>query len=217
MLRRKLTRLSALSLALLPLAGLGCATMDGNGHAGNAPPVADGSAPRAPGAAADAIADWPDAPKKVAGEMIQKYGQPDGVTASRLVWTDKQPWKEIIVYREEVPHHFPIKHTDVLEQVIDYQVPPDKFDELAQYDGSVIAERTKGTLAARCDKEPMNFLALNLAHDVATGKKTVDEARQFYAQTAMAFMKGDKHPYTQKLQFDVPRRAGDPDQPAMQK
>ncbi|MGH8284417.1 MAG: hypothetical protein ACRETT_01460 [Steroidobacteraceae bacterium] len=38
-------------------------------------------------------------------------------------------------------------HKDVLEQVIDYKVPPDKFDDLARYDGSVIAERTKGTFA----------------------------------------------------------------------
>lgn len=32
----------------------------------------------------------------------------------------------------------------------------------------------------------------------------------------MAFMKGEKRPYTQKLQFDLPRGAtGDTDSPAM--
>lgn len=212
MFQMKLFRLAMVSLALVSFAGLGCAVTDGNGAADHTRHAAGTT-----GSAANTIADWPDTPREVANKMIQKYGEPDGVTPSRLVWTNQQPWKEIVVYREEVPHHFPIKHTDVLEQVIDYQVPPDKFDELAEYDGSVIAERTKGTLAARCDKEPMNFLALNLAHDIATDQKTVDEARQFYAQTAKAFMGGKKHPYTQKLQFDVPNRAGDPDQPATQK
>lgn len=38
-----------------------------------------------------------------------------------------------IVYRDEVPHNFPKPHTDLLEQFIDYQVPPDKTDELARY------------------------------------------------------------------------------------
>lgn len=163
------------------------------------------------------LGGWPEASQKAARMMMEKYGPPAGVTDMMLVWRDESPWEKIVVYKDEVVHRFPMKHTDVLEQVIMYKVPPDKFDELAQFDGSVIAERTKGTLAARCDKEPMNFLALNLAHDVATGGKTVEEARQFYAKTAMAFMKGEKHPYTQRLQFEPPRKAGDPDEPAMKK
>jgi hypothetical protein len=142
--------------------------------------------------ARDVIADWPAKPKEAAQATIAKYGQPDGVTSQKLIWMNKGPWKAIIAHREEIPHRFPMAHTDLLEGVIDYRVPPDKFDELAQYDGSVIAERTRGTLAARCDKEEMNFLALNLAHDIATGRKTVAGARKEYADTAMAFMKGDE-------------------------
>jgi len=131
---------------------------------------------------------------------------------------NKGPWKAIVVNRREVPHSFPKAHTDLLEGVIDYRVPPDKFDDLAHYDGSVIAERTKGTLTARCDKEEMNFLALNLAHDIVSGRKTVAAARKEYADTAMAFMKGEKRPYTQKLQFDVAKgNTGDPDRPAPMK
>jgi hypothetical protein len=168
--------------------------------------------------AEDAIAGWPAKPKEAAQATIAKYGQPDGVTSEKLMWMNKGPWKAIIVNRREIPHSFPMAHTDLLEGVIDYRVPPDKYDELAQYDGSVIAERTKGTLAARCDKEEMNFLALNLAHDVAAGKKTVAAARKEYADTAMAFMKGDKRPYTQKLHFDAMKGdTGDPDQPAPMK
>ena len=68
-------------------------------------------------------------------------------------------------------------HPDLLEQFIDYQAPPEMYDELAVYDGSVIVERTKGEISARCDKEEMNFLAINLANDVAIGERTPDEAR----------------------------------------
>ncbi len=47
----------------------------------------------------------------------------------------------------------------------------DKYEDLAMFDGSVIVERTKDEISARCDKEEMNLLALNLANDVAAGKK----------------------------------------------
>jgi hypothetical protein len=75
------------------------------------------------------------------------------------------------------------------------------FSDLARFDGSVIVERTKGEMSARCDMEEMNFLALNLAHEIATGERTVDDARTFYAETATAFMMGNSSPYTNGLQF----------------
>lgn len=160
------------------------------------------------------VAAWPQTPQKVARETIAKHGSPSEATASMLVWHGSGPWKRSILYREEVPHEFPMKHTDVLEQFIDYRVPPDKFDELAEYDGSVIVERTKGEISARCDKEEMNFLALNLANDIVTGKRSVEQARDFYAKTAKAFKEGRKDPYTQGLQFTVARGGtADPDKP----
>ena len=34
------------------------------------------------------------------------------------------------------------------------------------------------------------MLALNLAHDIVEGKRSVKDARKFYAETAKAFMEG---------------------------
>lgn len=167
-----------------------------------------------PAVITDLLERWPAKPREVANAMLAKYGQPHEATATVMVWHNAGPWKRTILSREETPHDFPKSHVDLLEQFIDYRVPVDKFDELAAYDGSVIVERTKGELSARCDKEEMNFLAINLAHDVAAGRRTVDEARRFYAETAMAFMNGDKRPYTQGLQFTVTRgKTADPDKP----
>jgi hypothetical protein len=155
------------------------------------------------------IADWKSKPKEVARRMLAKYGLPHEATPMRIIWHQTGPWKRTEVVNEEIPHNYPKPHTDMLLQVIDYHVPPDKFDDLAEYDGSVIAERTKGELAARCDTEEANFLALNLAHDIVTGIRSVTEARQFYAQ-AMQEMKPAE--YLQGLRFGVPRTAqGDPD------
>lgn len=167
--------------------------------------------------ARNVIANWPAKPKEVAETIIAKYGEPKEITPTHLVWYNTGPWKRTVVHREEIPHEFPMHHTDIVEQFIDYRVPPSKFSELAEYDGSVVARRTEGELSARCDKEEMNLLAINLANDIATGKKSVKEAREFYAKTAMAFKKGQKSPYTEKLQFMHPTSGtADPDKP-MQK
>src|ERR687895_257007 len=50
----------------------------------------------------------------------RRYRQPDGVTPFRLTWQDAKPWKEIVVEKNEIPHSFPMEHTDIVEQVIDY-------------------------------------------------------------------------------------------------
>ena len=41
----------------------------------------------------------------------------------------------------------------MLYQAISYAIDADKADDLLKYDGSLILERTKGEIAARCDKE----------------------------------------------------------------
>jgi hypothetical protein len=165
--------------------------------------------------ASDVLQGWKGMPRDAATKLIAKYGQPDEATPSMLVWNNNGEWKRTVVYRDEIPHSFPAPHTDFLEQVIDYRVPTNKFSDLAEYDGSVIVERTKGEISARCDKEELNRLALNLANDVATGKRSVKDARKFYADTAMAFKMGKSAPYLEALQFRVmPGATADMDQPA---
>jgi hypothetical protein len=159
------------------------------------------------------IANWPESARKAADMMNQKYGDPDEATETMLVWRDNGPWKKTVISNMETPHQFPAPHPDVMEQFISYRVPPDKFDELAAYDGSVTVKRTQGLLSARCDMEGANFLALNLAHEIITGKRSVEEARKFYGEQIMAMKAGQPAPYTEKLLFDPPGNAADPDQP----
>jgi hypothetical protein len=159
--------------------------------------------------------NWPADTKAASNLLINKLGVPDEVTSTTLVWKDRGVWKKTVLMRDAIPHDWPMAHTDYLLQTINYKVPVEKFNDLARYDGSVIVDRTKGTLSARCDKEEMNFLALNLAHDIITGKKTVDEARDHFARTATKFKDGGTDPYVQGLQFNVAEtETGDRDMPA---
>jgi len=171
-------------------------------------------APMREGALMNHIAKWPEASRKAAKDMVAKYGPPAEQTATMLVWHKNGPWKRTVIYNHEVPHHFPMMHTDVMEQSIDYKAPVGMFDELATYDGSVVVDRTGGEISARCDAEPMNFLAINLAHEVTTEKKSVEEARRVYGMTAMAFKKGKSSDYTSKLVFNMAKTVtADPDKP----
>ena len=162
-----------------------------------------------------AIAKWKPTPQDVAKKMLAKYGQPQEVTANRLVWHNNGPWKYSELVNEEIPHDFPMPHKDALYQAISYKIDPDKADELLEYDGSIILERTKGEIAARCDKEDANFLAINLANDIATGRRSVDDARRFYAESITAMMKQNKkNDYLQGFRFQVASGdQGDRDKP----
>lgn len=77
-------------------------------------------------------------------------------------------------------HDFPAPHIDAVETVIDYRVSSEFFTPLAEFDGSVVVERTAGEVSARCHDVQANNLALNLMHDVVTGAKSSTEARDYY-------------------------------------
>jgi hypothetical protein len=159
----------------------------------------------------DMLMSWPQSAQMAAKEMTDKYGMPQEMTETMLVWHNTGPWKKTVITKEESQHDFPKPHLDVMQQTINYRVSPDRYDEIAQYDGSVTIDRTQGTLSARCDKEANNFLALNLAYDIIKGDKTVEEARKAYGDIVREVMQGKKPVYTQKLLFSNDKSAPDPD------
>lgn len=149
------------------------------------------------------IEDWPAMSKKSSEQTIEAYGPPNEATPSQLIWYYNSPWKRTVVFRDEIPHDFPQPHSDVIEQVINYQVPPEKFSEVAKFDGSVVIERTKGEVSARCDMEAANILALNMMHEIVTGRKTAEEARDLYTEQTAAYVMNKPAPYAEQFQFDL--------------
>ena len=150
------------------------------------------------------ISGWPKASQLAAKMMMDKYGKPNESTPHMLIWYKNGPWKRTTVFDTESKHSFPVDHMDVMEQVIDHKVPVAKFSDLAAFDGSVTVRRTDGEMSAKCDKEGANFLAINLAHDVLTGKKTVEQARTFYANAIKEFAFQNKmSPYMKSFQFSM--------------
>lgn len=160
------------------------------------------------------IDDWPEESREAARLVVRKYGEPDEATESRLVWYRRGPWKRIVAQKTFFRHFFPIEHTDSVETFIDYRVPPDRVSDLAAFDGSVIVERTAGEVSARCHDEEANLLALNLMHDIVTGQKTVQQAREYYAEEFLRYRRREPTPYMERLHFapEDESTAPDPDE-----
>src|SRR5918994_1885664 len=113
-----------------PLIALAAFVAIGAAARGEQPSSSAGS----PARAEQVIASWKAKPAEVARTMIKKYGQPQEMTSNRLVWHGNGPWKYSELVNEEIPHSFPMAHTDMLYQSIGYRIDPDKADELIQYD-----------------------------------------------------------------------------------
>jgi hypothetical protein len=121
-------------------------------------------------------------------------------------------WKRIVVRRDAAVHDFPSRHSDYVEQTISYRVPVDKLGELAAFDGSLIPDRGRGELTSRAESEASNYLALNLADEIVSGKKTVPEARRFLSKQSRLSASGKSSTYAEGLLFQQPKSdPADPD------
>ena len=162
--------------------------------------------------AARVIESWPEESREAAQLVIDKYGEPHETTDSLLIWHQVGDCKRMVASREFYEHAFPAPHIDAVESVIAYRVPADKFTPLAQFDGSVVVERTAGEVSARCHDEEANFRALNLMNDIVTGQKTAEEAREYYAKEFLDYRRHHPTPYMEGLRFQPSGDgAADPD------
>jgi hypothetical protein len=161
------------------------------------------------------IKDWPEESREAAQLVIDTYGEPHEATPSLLIWHGVGPWKRMEASCAFAEHRFPAPHTDSVESFINYAVPPDKVTPLAEFDGSVIVDRTAGDVSARCHDEQANFLALNLMHDIVSGQKSAAEARDYYAKEFVDYRRKEATPYMEGLHFKPGQDTPDPDEPLL--
>ncbi|MBI5622233.1 MAG: hypothetical protein HY924_00495 [Elusimicrobia bacterium] len=145
--------------------------------------------------AMDQTAGWPKVPRMTASLMIEKYGPPEKVSEGRIEWGRRWPWKRIVV----TDHPY-----SPLEQAVDYIVPPERVAAFSRFPHGVTVDAAMAELSARSDREELNRLALNLADDIATGKKTPEEAGRFHLKTVKTLSAGKSSPYTERLRFEAP-------------
>jgi hypothetical protein len=160
--------------------------------------------------AAGVLAGWGDASRRAAQSILEKYGPPDETSESRLVWNNTGAFRRTIVYKEELRRRFPTPRADVLEQYVDYDVPYDKLGELARFNPSLRPDKTAGQLSARGPSEADNVIALNLAHELLQGRRTLADARAAYARLAALAESGRSSPYSKGLLFKTRKAPPEP-------
>ncbi len=145
-----------------------------------------------------AMNGWPEKAKTAARVTMERYGPPDEIGPDALVWYDNGPWKRTIVYRRAWPRY---EDRDHLENTIGYRVPGPRLEALERFDRRLDADARYDEMTSRSESEAVNFLVLNLAHEIAAGRRTAEEARLFAARTARLAAAGRSSPYLKKLLF----------------
>jgi hypothetical protein len=124
------------------------------------------------------IETWPDESREAAQLVIDAYGEPHETTDSLLIWHRVGQWKRIVASKTFYQHQFPAPHIDCVESFVDYRVPVAKFTALAEFDGSVVVERTAG--------KPMGSTISQVERAEALADASRDRARRAIEQAAVA-------------------------------
>jgi hypothetical protein len=95
---------------------------------------------------------WPKVAREAAATMIEKYGSPNEACAGRLVWHNNGPLATYRCLQRGSCAQFSDSTSRCARRIY----------PLAVFDGSILVDRAKGEMSARCQGEASNFLALNL-------------------------------------------------------
>ncbi len=153
------------------------------------------------------ITQWPGVSQSEARVLIAKYGEPNSFDENSLVWFDNGEWRKTVVYRKAPQSLMGLHGRDILEQTIAYNVPDQKLPELKRFDERIKYDKASGEISARSENENLNYLALNLADEIATDKRTAQEARDFYKKTVSLSQSGKSSGYMDGLLFQDAKKA----------
>ena len=138
------------------------------------------------------IASWGESPRLAAAMLLEQYGPPDAIAEDGLGWRDRGPWKRIVVRDAD---------DAVVRQTVAYHLPDSRRQAVTEFGRTHGVSARDGELSAASSEERLNFLALNLANEVARGMKSPEDARVQYARTLTLDASGKFSPYLQALLF----------------
>jgi hypothetical protein len=143
------------------------------------------------------VRSWPERPRLAALAMIEKYGAPQIADADSLSWVGNGPWDDTVVRRGAGPG-------GSIQQSVHYPVSLTKLAAVRNIGGRIDYDPSSGELSSTADAEGLNILALNLADEVVSGKRSAEQAREAYRRTSELAAAGKSSRYTSSLLF--PRR-----------
>ena len=114
--------------------------------------------------------------------LIEKYGEPDEYSENQMTWRDISQFDETVVKDESVPHDSPKPHRDFVYSTIELEVPEELVQTFAAASESILIDRLKNTVTARCGDIEANAITLGFVQDVVRGEEPSDpeEAKEEY-------------------------------------
>ncbi|MFI5361821.1 MAG: hypothetical protein ACHQ49_07610 [Elusimicrobiota bacterium] len=189
------TMLLAAAAGILFAAG-GCASLEKN----PLPIEAAGAAADRDVAASEAVNHWSDVSAAAARFLMTEYGVPDEVESSRLIWNGNGVWRRTVV-RDLPPAAQEGVDLGVIEQTVAYVLTPAQAKRLAAFDDRLEYDAARREVTVRSDREEYNILRLNLADDVALGRKSPDRALDSYFKAVELEESGKSDPDLRRLRL----------------
>ncbi len=146
------------------------------------------------------VDDWPEPSRVQARAMIDKYGNPNRRDESSLSWFGLFGGKRTVIYRAQ-PGQLDI------EQAVLYHVPVEKVSALTRFDPRITVKRRESEMSVRTDSVTTNLLTLNLAHEIASGFKSVAAAQAFRDKQTRLAAAGKSSRYRDGLLFEQAPRS----------
>lgn len=119
-----------------------------------------------------------------ATKLEKKFGKAAEYSESQYTWKNIAGFKKVVVLDESVPHAVPMPHKDFVYSTMDIKVPEDKIQDLAKASASIMPDRLKGEVTARCGALIKNAVSLGFVQDVVAGN--VKDPKKEYAKRIKA-------------------------------
>jgi hypothetical protein len=148
----------------------------------------------------ETVDHWSNYSRVTADFLIERYGPPDRVSASRLVWDGAGPWRTVAVW-DEPGYLDRAGGPSNMEQTVGMRVADDKRLALGVFGDVLKVSKDGDELTARCGSEPLDFLAINLAHEVIAGSMSPENAALAFVRTAELSQSGKSSPLMQGFVF----------------
>jgi hypothetical protein len=147
------------------------------------------------------VANWYTYSEVTALKLMDEYGPPDQVGSDRLVWHKAGPWDRIAVWDEEDYDYSGTVGPDNLEQTLSFAAPQAKLQDLSAFSDKLAISEDGKELSVRGNSEALDFLTINLAHEIVQGTRDPAQARLFYGRISKLSQAGKSSPYLQGLMF----------------
>ena len=106
--------------------------------------------------------------------LIKDYGAPDEYSENQMTWRNISQFDETTIKNESVPHSFPKPHRDYVYSTIKMQVPVELVPVFSYVTESILIDRLKNTVTARCGDIEANAITLGFVQDVVRGEEPSD-------------------------------------------